>query len=588
MDARQLRRTLLGIVLVAGLMAMALSCGDAEEARLDSREDTEGFAQLMDSKTEGSDFTRQGPSGVPGPAGPDGAQGAQGPPGPLGAQGPPGAMGPSGPAGVGGFASGLFRGDAEREERFESGQAPAATAAPIPTSAPPMAARPAPPAAMPTATPAPAAPQQSAAGQNGGLLVQPQAARQLIVEAWLSLEVLDIDAAVQQVEDIAAQRSGWVESAEIYGEGGYRSASVKVRVPADRFGNAMDALHGVGRATDEGVSATDVTERLIDNEARLKAWYTQEERLLVLLENAATVEDIIDIERRISEVRSDIERVEATQRNLKGRVATSLITVQLALPGRFASEPPHGSLNLSVGDPAAAADAIGARAVSLGGYLGRQLEYQESSRRTVVELTANVKPADLRGLLDYAATLGEASGRRLDAIGDTPPGDAPVASLAVMIVSNTDLNARMQIAADAPGVVAGEILQWTESRGGYAARRSEAMGEDWHELALNLVVKPADLRPLMDYAGTLGKTKHLEYAATGQEPSDDTPNAHITVEVITDQPFSRQLWPAGLVIILAAALAVIALVVIVIVLRRRRGRSAKARTVVDLEPDSGV
>ena len=110
------------------------------------------------------------------------------------------------------------------------------------------------------------------------------------------------------------------------------------------------ALRGLGRATDEGVSSTDVTERLIDNEANLKAWYTQEERLIVLLENARTVEDIIDIERRISEVRSDIEHVEATQRDLTNRIATSLIAVNLSLPNRFAAEPPEGNISLAAGE----------------------------------------------------------------------------------------------------------------------------------------------------------------------------------------------------------------------------------------------
>ena len=163
--------------------------------------------------------------------------------------------------------------------------------------------------------------------------LQQQSGRQLIVEAWVSLEVGEIDGVVRQVEAIAGQRGGWVESADIVGEAGYRTATINVRVPADRFGDAMQTLRGLGRVTDEGVSSTDVTDRLIDNEARMTAWKTQEERLIVLLENAATVEDVIDIERRISEVRADIESVAATQRNLENRVAASLIRVHLASAG---------------------------------------------------------------------------------------------------------------------------------------------------------------------------------------------------------------------------------------------------------------
>ena len=185
------------------------------------------------------------------------------------------------------------------------------------------------PAAAPTAAPTSGEPAEASVSDS----LQNQSARQLIVESWIGLEVDNIDAAVRDVETIAAQRGGWVESAEIYGEAGYRSASVQLRVPADRSDNVLDTLRGLGRVTDEGVSSTDVTERLIDNEARLSAWHAQEARLVTLLENAPTVEDIIQIEQRIAQVRSDIEYVEATQRNLTNRVATSLITVNLRLPG---------------------------------------------------------------------------------------------------------------------------------------------------------------------------------------------------------------------------------------------------------------
>ena len=257
---------------------------------------------------------------------------------------------------------------------------------------------------------------------------QNQSARQLIVESWIGLEVDNIDAAVRHVETIAAQRGGWVESAEIYGEAGYRSASVQLRVPADRSDNVLDTLRGLGRVTDEGVSSTDVTERLIDNEARLSAWHAQEARLVTLLENAPTVEDIIQIEQRIAQVRSDIEYAEATQRNLTNRVATSLITVNLRLPARFAADPPHGVLHLSVGDPSATADAITVRVDSLRGYVGQKREYEENRSR-VVDMVVFVKSADLAQLMDYAATLGSPSGRQLNSVGPSAINDVPDARL---------------------------------------------------------------------------------------------------------------------------------------------------------------
>ena len=206
-------------------------------------------------------------------------------------------------------------------------------------------------------------------------------------------------------------------------------------MPADHLDNVLDTLRGLGRVTDEGVSSTDVTERLIDNEARLSAWHAQEARLVTLLENAPTVEDIIQIEQRIAQVRSDIEYVEATQRNLTNRIATSLITVNLRLPARFAADPPHGVLHLSVGDPSATADAITVRVASLRGYVGQKREYEEDRSR-VVDMVVFVKSADLAQLMDYAATLGSPSGRQLNSVGPSAINDVPDARLTLGIRSN--------------------------------------------------------------------------------------------------------------------------------------------------------
>ena len=237
-----------------------------------------------------------------------------------------------------------------------------------PPGAPSAAAAPTAVAAQPQAVPT--------SGELEGASVsdssQNQSARQLIVESWIGLEVDNIDAAVRHVETIAAQRGGWVESAEIYGEAGYRSASVQLRVPADRLDNVLDTLRGLGRVTDEGVSSTDVTERLIDNEARLSAWHAQESRLVTLLENAPTVEDIIQIEQRIAQVRSDIEYVEATQRNLTNRVATSSHHRQPAPtgPGSRPILPTVCSTCRSATRPQPA-DAITVRVAALRGYVGQ-------------------------------------------------------------------------------------------------------------------------------------------------------------------------------------------------------------------------
>ena len=454
--------------------------------------------------------------------------------------------------------------------------AAAPTAAPAATSAPQVrkesepdqpAAATSQSAAGPPGVPGPA----GSDGASESSSLQQQSGRQLIVEAWVSLEVNEIDGVVRQVETVAGQRGGWVESADIVGEAGYRTANINVRVPAERFDDAMQTLRALGRVTDEGVSSTDVTDRLIDNAARMKAWQTQEERLIILLENAATVEDVIDIERRISEVRADIESVAATQRNLENRVAASLIRVNLHLPGRFASDPPNGSLTLAVGDPGSTANTIAGRVASLNGYVGGQREYQEG-RGQVVELAAFVKPADLAGLIDYAATLGEPSERRLNSVGPAPVGDTPNARLSLTIRSNVDSAASLSLSATEPIAAAGEIRARAESLGGYVESWNESRWDNGESenVHMELIVRASDLRNVMDFGTTLGDADNWEFHSVGQGPADAAPNARLTVTVYTGDS-TEMVW---IVVVVVVAVVVVAGAVAASIFAVRRRRNS--------------
>ena len=518
MSIERWRPILPGIALIAGLMAMALSCGGAAEEA-------------------------------------------------------------AAPAAMSGQVSQERSSDSSAARPQMQAAAAAPTAAPVAASAPQVRkeSEPAPPASMPAA-------DQSGGADGESSSLQQQSGRQLIVEAWLSLEVNEIDSVVRQVETVAGQRGGWVESADIVGEAGYRTANINVRVPAERFDDAMQTLRALGRVTDEGVSSTDVTDRLIDNAARMTAWRTQEERLIILLENAATVEDVIDIERRISEVRADIESVAATQRNLENRVAASLIRVNLHLPGRFASDPPNGSLTLAVGDPGSTANIIAGRVASLNGYVGGQREYQEG-RGQVVELSAYVKPADLAGLIDYAATLGEPSERRLNSVGPAPVGDTPNARLSLTIRSNVDSAASLSLSATEPIAAAGEIRARAESLGGYVESWNESRWDNGESenVHMELIVRASDLRNVMDFGTTLGDAENWEFHSVGQGPADAAPNARLTVTVYTGGGFSAPWVVIGAVI---AAVVVVSAAVAgtVWVIRRRRANPGDTSGVNQPQP----
>ena len=274
----------------------------------------------------------------------------------------------------------------------------------------------------------------------------------------------------------------------------------------------------------------------------------------------------------------------ATQRNLENRVAASLIRVHLHLPGRFASDPPNGALTLAVGDPKGAAVSVGGRVESLGGYVGGQREYEEG-RGQVVEITAYVKPTDLAALMDYAASLGEPSDRRLNSVGPAPAGDVPNARLSLLIRSNVDSAASLSLAASEPIVAAGNIRARAESMGGYVESWTESRWDEGkrENVHMELVVRASDLREIMDFGTTLGEAENWEFHSVGQGPEDAAPNSRLTVSVYTDS--DEMVW-LYIVVIVAGVAAIAASVVAAAVMSRRRRRRAETDAVADLQPET--
>lgn len=91
----------------------------------------------------------------------------------------------------------------------------------------------------------------------------------------------------------------------------------------------MSQADGLGNVLSCNRYAENVTSRYTDQEARLASLYTQEERLLSMLEKSEDVESLIALEERLADVRYEIESIERNLRNLDRRIAYSSVTISL-------------------------------------------------------------------------------------------------------------------------------------------------------------------------------------------------------------------------------------------------------------------
>jgi Domain of unknown function (DUF4349) len=168
--------------------------------------------------------------------------------------------------------------------------------------------------------------------------------RKIIRDATLTLEVSEPARAAERVTSIAGSRGGFVISSESRQESGERGGkayevyTVQFRVPAPQFDAALaDVRAAGGSVTSEKVAGKDVTEEYIDLEARLRTQRALESQLLDIMKSAREVSDAISVQRELSNVRTEIERIEGRRRFLENQSSLSTINVTLRPPAPLVS-----------------------------------------------------------------------------------------------------------------------------------------------------------------------------------------------------------------------------------------------------------
>ncbi|WP_426294838.1 DUF4349 domain-containing protein [Dyadobacter endophyticus] len=111
------------------------------------------------------------------------------------------------------------------------------------------------------------------------------------------------------------------------------SFTIVVHVPAARFETFLaSATRGITVFREKSISTEDVTAQYVDTESRLKTKKDIENRYRALLTKANTVKDILEIERELGEIRTDIEATEALFRQLQGDIKYSTLHIVFFKP----------------------------------------------------------------------------------------------------------------------------------------------------------------------------------------------------------------------------------------------------------------
>ena len=159
--------------------------------------------------------------------------------------------------------------------------------------------------------------------------------RKLITTVNLEAETEDLDAMLAHVNAKITALNGYMESQEInngsaYSKYRYRSSNMTIRIPAENLSQFVDMVSENCNIISNYRTSEDVTLQYVSLESRIAALEIEQERLLVLLEQAENMEDLLTIESRLTDVRYELEQIHSQMLVMENRINYSTIHLYLS------------------------------------------------------------------------------------------------------------------------------------------------------------------------------------------------------------------------------------------------------------------
>lgn len=146
-----------------------------------------------------------------------------------------------------------------------------------------------------------------------------QSGRKIIKSAQIIMETNNFDETTNEIIKNTNSVGGYIENSDITGrrlnnQGTVinRRAYFTLRIPETRLAGFILDVNNLGNVINSQTQGEDISSQYFDTEARLKSLRIHEERLLEILKKAAKIEDVITLEKELSNVRYEIENLTGT------------------------------------------------------------------------------------------------------------------------------------------------------------------------------------------------------------------------------------------------------------------------------------
>ena len=166
-----------------------------------------------------------------------------------------------------------------------------------------------------------------------GYGASPSAAERIIIQnADLAVVVTDVEKRTKEISVMTQEMGGFVVSINLYTSGNVDAPEVTmaIRIPSEKLDEALERIKK--DAVDiqyENRSGQDVTDQYVDLQSRLKAKQAAEAKLLEIMENAQTTEDVLAVYQQLQMIQTEIEVLTGQINYLEQSAALSAISIRL-------------------------------------------------------------------------------------------------------------------------------------------------------------------------------------------------------------------------------------------------------------------
>ncbi len=177
-----------------------------------------------------------------------------------------------------------------------------------------------------------AVPTVAGTSSSGGTVTDQSIDRKVIKTASLELEVKDFLTEFNKLISLAEGHGGFISSSSAWVENKVKVGNLVIRVPADQFNSLISNIEQLGEVKSKQISGQDITEEFIDLQARLQNAKATEQRLLEILDKANNVEEILNVEAELNNIREKIEQLTGRIKYLQDAADLATISINIHEP----------------------------------------------------------------------------------------------------------------------------------------------------------------------------------------------------------------------------------------------------------------